>query len=211
MITRESLWMLCTQLVSAFVKTISSGYGAWPTRGLDLVECTMAWGGFFAFHVFVSRTSATPSFGRSLEYHPDISSFRYMAGISPNLRIFFLHGWALLAIGFVSTRGLATTLGITVHYNTTIRTESVCCALVPCSVKCVCLLTTTLDIVIRYNIAIRSESVCYELITHRQVFVYCSTIILDIVVCCDTTIKPEFVRYILKIIKLLPICHTHFR
>ena len=31
----------------------------------------------------VSRTPATPNLVRSLKYHLDLSSFRYMAGISP--------------------------------------------------------------------------------------------------------------------------------
>ena len=83
------------------------------------------------------------------------------------LGVFYLHGQTLLAIGPVTTYGLATTLSIAVHCNITIRPESVCWALVAYSIKYVRLLATTLGITVRCNKAIRPESVRCALMTHR--------------------------------------------
>ena len=82
--------------------------------------------------------------------------------------------------------GLVTTLGVAVYCNTTIRPESVRCALVACGVKYIRLLVTTLGIAVHCNTTIRLEFVRYTLMTCGQVFVYCSATTLSIVVHCDT-------------------------
>ena len=90
-----------------------------------------------------------------------------------NLRVFCLHGRALLATGLVSACGLATTLGIVIHCNTAIRPNSIYYALVACGVKYACLLATTLGIAVCCNTVIRPESVNFALVTHGQVFIHC--------------------------------------
>ena len=103
--------------------------------------------GFLCFLcISVSRASAIPNLMRSLKYHPDLSSFRYMAGVSPSLRVFHMHGLALLAVGPVSACGLAITLSIVVYCNTTIKMESVWCTLKACGIKYVRLLAETFGI-----------------------------------------------------------------
>ena len=158
MITRVSSWWLCTQLVSACVKTISSSCGAWPLKGLDLVAYTMVWGSFFALHINMSRTRRpllTLQGPQNIILTSLLSSVR--STFPPNLRDFSLYGWALLAIGLVSTCGLETTLGIAIHCNTTIKSESVYCAVVACGGKYVCLLVTTLGFTVCCNTTIRPE------------------------------------------------------
>ena len=161
--------------------------------------------------ISIWRTSAILDISRSPEYHSDISSFRCMGSISPNLGTFFLHERAFLAIGLVSACGLATTLDIAIYCNTTIRPKFVRYALVACGVKYVRILATTLSIVICCNTAIRPEFVRYALMTCGQVFVYCSATTLGCVICCDKALGPKFVHCVLAVIRLLPIYRAYFR
>ena len=159
----------------------------------------------------VSIASAIPDFAWSLKYHPDLSSFKRMASISPNLGVFCLYGRALLATGFMFACGLATTLGVAVYCNTAIRRESVRCALVAYGAKYVRLLATTLGVAVCCNTTIRTESVRCVLMICGQVFIYCSTITLSIVVRCNTSIRAKSVRCMLAVIRLLPICGSRLR
>ena len=155
--------------------------------------------------------STIPDFARSPEYHPDLSSFRCMAGISLDLKVFCLHERALLAIGLMFPCGLATTLGIIVRCNTAIKLESVRCALVAYGVKYVRLLVTTLGVAIHCSTVIRLESLRCTLMTYGQVFVRCSATTFSIVVRCDTAIRSKFVHCVLAVIRLLLICRTRLR
>ena len=78
-----------------------------------------------------------------------------------NFRVFYLHGQALLVTELMFACGLVTTFGVAVRCNTTIKLESVRCALVACGVKSIPLLATTLGIIVHCNIAIRLEFVFY--------------------------------------------------
>ena len=148
---------------------------------------------------YVLCVSAILDLARSPEYHPDLSSFRCVADISPNLGVFYLHGRAHLVIGLESACDLVTTLDIVVCCNTPIRPESIHCTLVACGVKYVHLLATTLGITVHCNTAIRPEFVC------------CSATTVGIVIRCDTSITLESVRYVLAVIRILPICQIRFR
>ena len=128
-----------------------------------------------------------------------------------NLMVFYLYGQALLATGLMFVCGLATTLGITVRWNTAIRSESVRCGLVACGVKYVRLLATILGFVNYCNTAIRPESVRYVLMTCGHVFVCYLATTLSFVIRYDTTIKPKSVRYLLAVIRLLPIFRACLR
>ena len=75
--------------------------------------------------VSILHASAIPDLARFPKYHPDLSSFKCMASISPNLGVFYLHEQALLAMGLESACGIAITLDIVVHCNIAIRPESV--------------------------------------------------------------------------------------
>ena len=116
-----------------------------------------------------------------------------------NFGIFCLHGRELLATGLMFACGLMKTLGITVCCNTT------------CSVKYVCLLVTTFGVAIRCNINIRLESVHCTLMTSGQVFVCYSATTLDTAIRFDTSTRPKSLRYVLAVIRLLPICRAHLR
>ena len=101
---------------------------------------------------------------------PNIILTSLLSGVwlafSPNIGVFCLHERALLVTRHMFTCLLATTLGVAVCYNTTIRLEYVRCALVACGVKYVCQLATTLDVVVHCNTAIRLESVRCALMTY---------------------------------------------
>ena len=119
----------------------------------------MAWGDFFAFRVYLSSTPTILDLTRSSEYHLDLSFSGICLAFPPSLGVFRLYRRALLAIGLVTSYGLATTLDIVIHCNIAIKSESVCSALLACGVKYVRPLATTLDIAVRCNTAIRLESV----------------------------------------------------
>ena len=174
--------------------------------------CTMVWGGFFAFCEYLScarRLSLT------LWDPLNIILTSLLSGIwlvfPPNIGVFYLHGWALLATGLMFACGLATTLSIVVCCNITIRPESIHCTLVAGGVKYVCILATTLGVAVRCNTAITLEFVRYMLMTCGHMFFCCSATTLGIVVHCDIAIRPKSVHYVLAIIKLLTICRAHLR
>ena len=116
-----------------------------------------------------------------------------------------------MATGFMFACGLATTLGVAIRNKTAIRLESVYCALVVYEVKYVRLLATTLGVAIRCNTTIKLKSICCALMTCGQVFIYSSVTTQGIVVRYDTTIRLESVRYVLVVVKFLPICRARLR
>ena len=76
-----------------------------------------------------------------------------------------MYGRALLVTGLMFTCGLATTFGIAIRCNTTIKLKSVHCTLVACGVKYIYLLATTLGIAVYYNTTIIPEFVRCVLMT----------------------------------------------
>ena len=128
--------------------------------------CTTVCGGFFAFCEYLSRMRRLSPTSRG---SPNIILTSLLSSVlltfPLNIRVFCLHGRALLATGLMFTCVLATTLDVVVCCNTSIRLTSFHYALVAYGVKYIPLLATTLGISVRCNIAIRQEFIRSALMT----------------------------------------------
>ena len=139
--TRVSSWGLCTQLALAYVRTMSSGCGAWHIRGLESMVYATVWDSVFAFckYLFHARRPFSTSRGPLNIISTSLLSGVWLAFLL-NLGVFYLYGRALLVIGLVFPCGLATTLSIIVYCNIAIRPEFFRCTLIACGIKYVHLL-----------------------------------------------------------------------
>ena len=148
--------------------------------------------------------SATAFFGpeKSVKYGIDLPFYGRMA-LPARLGIF--------VIGLSPACGLVTTLGLAIHCNTAIRSESVRCMLVTYRLLSIRPLVKTLDVVVHCNAAIRLKFVRCAILAFRRTPVYCSTIILGTAVRYDTAIRPKSFRCVLVVSRLLSICNAFHR